>query len=603
VKRILLTLAFAATPEVLLPAQAVEVEASVNARRIGVEDVLELTVSIHGGKGTPRLPEVEGFRVTGPSTSSQVQIVNGQMSSTSAFIYDLLPEREGTFVIGPIPVDVSGDTHTTEPIEVEVVAGSLAPRRGRRGFDPFGSLSPRARRREPEITAEDVFLRTEVSKSSVYQGETVVVTYRVFSKYVPHGPQVDDDPPLTGFWVEDVDLGSPTIERTRVDGEEYLTFPIKRRVLFPTRTGELTIPSMTLSMAFRLSSNDPFDTFFARASRPVSLRSPPEKIDVKPLPSAGRPRDFAGAVGRFELEAELKPESVEAGDPVTLTLTVTGNGNLRSVEPPELPDTPGLRRFDPKMDEKLQTEIAGLRGTKTWEYVLVPETGGTKELGPWHFSYFDPKVGEYVERTTEPLKLRVSGASTTATNGVAPIVTPRGEIKLLRQDIRYLKEAPESLGVAARPFYGSAFFFASLVLPVLWNFGFVVYLKRKEREKTHSTLFRSRRAQRMARGRLERGRKLASLGSKEFYEEVAAALYRYVGDKKSKSPSGLTMTSIGALLENSGVDDTLRSEFLGVLDECEEARFTPGVRSREAMESLLRRARELIVSVEKQMVP
>ena len=579
--------------------QRVTVEATVNARQIGIDDVLELTVSVNGGKGAPRFPSIDGFRVSGPSTSSRFSIVNGRTSSTSSFTYQLVPLSEGTFTILAIPVDVEGRTYETAPIRVEVVAGSVMPRRPRsRGFDPFGQQ----RRREPEIAAEDVFVRADVSNRSVYQGEGVVVTYRVFSKYMPHGPQVDDDPPLTGFWVEEVDVGNlDARERQVVNGQEYLTFPMKQRVVFPARTGELTIPPLTLSMAFRLTSSDPFDAFFARASRPIVLRSSAVTLDVKPLPPEGRGRDFTGAVGDYELDALLSHDDVEAGNPVTLTLALRGRGNLRSLELPELPDTPGFRTFDPKMDEQLRATGAGFAGEKTWEYVLVPESSGTKEIGPWNFQYFDPSTGKYANASAGPVLLRVSGtAASTSANAATSIVTPRGDVKLLREDIRYLKDAPASLGVSTLPFYGSFLFYASLVFPVFWNVGFMLYLKRKEREKTHSTLFRSRRAHGMARGRLKSASKLASKGSKDFYEEIAAALYRYIGDKKSVSPSGLTMESIDEHLEASRVDDVLRTGFATVLAACEEARFTPGARTKEEMTALLRRAEALIVSMERQ---
>ncbi len=580
--------------------QRVTVEATVNARRIGIEDVLELTVSVNGGNGTPRFPSIDGFRVSGPSTSSRFSIVNGRTSSTSSFTYQLVPQSEGTFTIPAIPVDVDGRTYETAPIRVEVVAGSVMPRRPRsRGFDPFGS---RQRRREPEITAEDVFVRADVSKRSVYQGEGVVITYRVYSKYMPHGPEVDDDPPLTGFWVEEVNLGNPSIERQVVNGQEYLTFPMKQRVVFPARTGELTIPLLTLSMAFRITSSDPFDAFFARASRPIVLRSSAVTLDVKPLPPQGRGRDFTGAVGAYELDAVLSQEDVEAGNPVTLTLALRGHGNLRSLELPELPDTPGFRTFDPKIDERLRATGAGFGGEKTWEYVLVPESSGTKEIGPWNFQYFDPSAGKYVDASAGPVLLRVSGAAASATaNGLSPAVTARGEVKLLREDIRYLKDAPATLGLLTTPFYGSFLFYASLAFPVFWNVGFMLYLKRKEREKTHSTLFRSRRAHGMARRRLKSASKLVSKGSKDFYEEIAAALYRYIGDKKSVSPSGLTTESIDQHLEASGVDDGLRTGFATVLAACEEARFTPGERTSEEITAILRRAEKLIVSLDRQI--
>ena len=572
-------------------------EANVNANRIGLEDVLQLTIAIEGGTGEPQLPDFEGFRVHGRSTSSQVSIVGGQMTSTNSYIYQLLPEKEGRFTIGPITVNVSGEVHRTEPIEIEVVAGSVVLRGRGRGVSPFGSMSPRSRR-APSVDAGDVYLKAEVSKSSVYLGEEIIVTYRLYSRYVPLGPQIEDDPPLTGFWAEEVDLDdSDTAKRQTIDGEPYLVFPLKRRILFPTKTGELEVPPLTLSTAFRLTSNDPFDSFFSRGSSPIVVRSAPVKVDVKALPSAGRSREFAGAVGEFELTAELNREEVEAGDAVTLTLSIAGRGNLRTIESPTLPDTPGFRTFDPKTDETIRASHRGLRGSKQWEYVLVPESGGTKEIGPWSFQYFDPAAGKYVDATAGPLTLRVSGSAA----GAATPPSSRGEVTLLRQDIRYLKEAPRTLGVRSTPYYGTTFFYLTLALPILWNLGLVAYLRQREKEKTHSTLFRSRRAHRMARGRLKRAAKLAAEGSKDFYEEIAAALYKYVGDKKSVSPSGLTTSSIDALLEDGGAAGETRAEFLAVLSQCEEARFTPGTRTSEEMETLRARTEALIVSVEKQL--
>jgi len=599
-----LVLALIGFNSALASAQGVRVGASVNANRIGLEDVLQLTVVIEGGTGEPQLPRLDGFRLYGRSTSSQVSIVGGRMTSTNSYIYQLLPEKQGRFTIGAISVNVSGEEHRTEPIEIEVVSGSIVPRgRGRgRGVSPFGSLSPRSRsRRTPAIDAGDVYLKAEVSKSSVYQGEQIIVTYRLYSRYVPLGPQIEDDPPLTGFWAEEVDLeDSDTAKRETINGEPYLVFPLKRRILFPTKTGELEVPQLTLSTAFRLTSSDPFDSFFSsfsRGSKPIVVRSAPVKIEVKALPSAGRSREFAGAVGAFALTAELNREEVEAGDAVTLTLSIAGRGNLRAVESPSLPDTPGFRTFDPKTDETIRASRRGLRGSKQWEYVLVPASGGVKEIGPWSFQYFDPIASKYVDAIAGPLTLRVTGAAA----GVAAATSSRGEVTLLRQDIRYLKDAPRTLGVSSTPYYGSTLFYLTLALPILWNLGLVAYLRQREKEKTHSSLFRRRRAHRMAQDRLKLAAKLAAEGSKDFYEEIAAALYKYVGDKKSVSPSGLTTQSIDALLDDGGVSRATRAKFLAVLSKCEEARFTPGTRTREEMETLRARTEALIVWLEKQL--
>jgi hypothetical protein len=585
-------------------AQDVRVEATVNAERIGIEDVLELTLSIEGGDADrePELPRLDAFRVAGRSTSSQIQIVNGRMSSTRAYIYQLLPEREGTFEIGAVTVHLDGKAHTTKPIRVEVVPGSLVARRPRglgSPFDPFEGMGGRARR-DLELQEDDVFVRAEVSKRSVFQGEQIVLSYRLYSRYVPLGPELADDPPLTGFWVEEVDPGAEIkFERRTVEGKQFLSAPLKQRILFPTQTGKLEIPPLTLSTAFRLTSDDPFDAFFARASRPITLRSQPVTIDVAPLPAEGRSADFKGAVGRFELEAKVSQEEVAAGNPVTLTLSIAGKGNLRSLTPPELPELKGFRAFDPKTEEKARAGATGLEGEKTWEYVLVPESVGVKEVGPWRFQYFDPEEKKYVTASVGPLQMKVTGDAIAASGNIGASGAPRGEVTLLRQDIRFLKPAPSRLGEEGRPFDRSPLFYGSLIVPLLWNAGLLLYLRKQEKERTHSHLFRSRRAHRMARSRLKKAAKLASEGSRDFYEEIAAALYRYVGDKSATSPSGLTTSAIDALLAEHSVPEALRRDFQEVLGSCEEARFTPGARSREDMESLRARTEGLIVEIER----
>lgn len=596
--RLLFALLFATA---VAAAQDVQVDATVNAERIGVEDVLELTVSISGGdpEGEPQLPDLPGFRAAGRSTSSQIQIVNGRMSSTRAYIYQLLPQNEGKFTLGAVTVQAGGKTYRTRPIEVEVVSGSVVSRRPR-GFgsplDPFDRLDPFARRREPQLEPDDAFVRAEISKQSVVQGEQVVVTYRLFSRYTPLGPEIADDPPLTGFWVEQVDQERFSESRT-IDGKSYRVYPILQRVLFPTMTGKLAIPPVTFSTAFRLSSSDPFDAFFARASSPVTLRSQPLEIDVAPLPAAGRARDFKGAVGRYRLDAVLNKSEVNAGEPLTLTLSLSGKGNLRSIEAPEFPPPGGFRTFAPKVQETSRATGSGLEGEKKWEYVLVPESGGVKEIGPWTFPYFDPEEKKYVAASAGPLEIRIAGGTALPTAGAG--TGSRGEVTLLRQDIRFLKPAPERLGSTEGPFHQSPLFYASLIVPVLWNVGLVVYLRRRQKEKTHSQLFRRRRAHRMARHRLKHAAKLAAQASKDFYEEIAGALYRYVGDKASQSPSGLTLSSIEAILESRSVPEELRRSFRDVLGECEEARFTPGPRSGKDMEALRARTEELIVAIER----
>ena len=264
--------------------------------------------------------------------------------------------------------------------------------------------------------------------------------------------------------------------------------------------------------------------------------------------------------------------------------------------PPELPALPGFRTYDAKTEEDLSTRSSRFGGSKRWQYVLIPDSAGRHQIGPLSFSYFDPAKREYVKLSAGPVTLDVTAA--TATDG-APLATSRGAVQILRRDIRYLKPPPEALGGSSSPFYRSGIFYLTLALPVLWNRGLVVYRKKKESEAAQAGLWRARRAPKAAKGRLKQAHKKAREASKDFYEETADALYRYVADKLGMSPSGLTTQSIDSMLEARGVPESVRSEFLKAIETCELARFTPGARSREEMESLLERAETMLASMEK----
>ena len=448
-------------------------------------------------------------------------------------------------------------------------------------FSGFSLLTQR--RRTPSIGRDDVIIRAELSKRSAYVGEEVVLTYRLFTSVPIVALELLEAPLLTGFWAENVELPEDQRpERRRLEGKDYSVLPIRQQVLFPTTAGKIEIGRAQFSVAVQSRSRGPFDAFFMNVSKPIMREAGPLSLEVERLPTKGRPRDFSGAVGEYSLEAELNKEEVEAGDPVTLTLSVRGQGNLRTVEAPEFVVLSGVRHFDPSTSENLRASSTGFYGTKRWEFVLVPDAGGLQEIGPWSFGYFDPKQKRYLTASAGPLRLSVAGAA--ITSGIGPVAEWRGDVKLLGKDIHFLKEPPETLGVATSPYYRTVPFYLSLVLPILWNLGFVFHLRQKERERTHGHVFRSQRARGIAGDSLERAGQLAQEPSKDFYEEVARALYRYIGDKMAASPSGLTNESIDALLEERETPPGLRKEFLAVLGKCDEARFTPGERTRDEMQ-------------------
>ncbi len=583
------------------PAQDFRVEASVNANRIGMDDDLQFTVSILGdslGRASALvLPKLEGFRLGGSSQSTSIQWINGRMSATRAITYRLVPSTEGKHTIDRVSVTYQGTQYLTEPIEVEIVAGSVQAQAGRRS-DPFDAFAPPRQQRRAKVAGE-VYVEAALSRSSTYVGQQVILTYKLYTQVPIMGLEVDQQPKLTGFWVEEVQMPKePEWKETTIKGKKFYVFEIKKSILFPTKVGTTTIEPATFSMAIR-GSSDPFDRFFFRTTNTVRRATKPVSLEVKALPSAGRPQDFSGAVGKFDLALELDnggSETIAAGEPLTVDVVVKGKGNLKTVEVPDLPTPDSFRTYDPKTEEKFSAGGSGFGGEKRWEFVLVPSAPGKYKLGPLSLSYFDPEKKSYVTAKAGPLTLDVGGA--TAVTGV-PFAAPRSEVKLLRRDVRYLKPAPKELGVAKAPFYRSGLFYATLALPMLWNLGLVAYRLKRESEASQVGLWRRRRARKEAHARLKQAATKAHDEAKDFYEVTAAALYRYVADKNEVSHWGLTTQQIESLLTERQVPESARVEFLKIIEACEFARFTPGDRTRPEMEALLARAEQAIVSLDK----
>ena len=584
-------------------AQDIRVEASVNANRIGMDDDLQLTVSIYGdGLGrasAPTLPQHEGFRVAGQSQSTSIQWINGQMSATRAIIYRMTPVREGKHLIDSISVTYRGTEYLTEPIEVEVVSGSVLGAGGGASTRPPGRFDRFSPPRRRNTATGKVFVEAVLSSPSVYVGEQVILSYRLYTQVPIVGLDIDQRPQLTGFWVEEVQAArDPEPQETTIDGEMFYVFDINpKNVLFPTKAGEATIGPATFSMGVRASS-DPFDSFFFRSTDTIRRASKPVTLEVKPLPSEGRPRNFSGAVGQYELGLEINKETVAAGDPLTVEVVVQGKGNLKTVEVPELPTPENFRAYDPKTEEKLSASPQGFGGEKRWEFVLVPSSPGRYQVGPLSFSYFDPATEQYVETSADPLTLEVEGAG--ALVG-APVTVPRSEVRLMQRDVRYLKPAPAELGAQRTPFYRSSLFYVTLALPLFWNLGLVAYRWKQDTEASQPGVFRRRRARREAHGRLKLAAKAAHGEAKDFYEVTAAALYRYVADKTAASHSGLTTQQIDTMLAERGVPEPTRKDYLETIEACEFARFTPGERTRQEMEELLERAEQTIVALDKHL--
>ncbi|HZE89940.1 MAG TPA: BatD family protein [Verrucomicrobiae bacterium] len=616
-KRLPLTLAIAAALALTAAATPVQgaapevtVRAAADADRIGDRDDLTLTIEIRGASlppvAEPDLAGLADFSVAnGPSTATSTSMVwdggGAKVTTVKRYAWTLLPKRKGSLTIPSFAVVVGGTPFRTEEIKIEVESGSQKraapqPQAGPFNLGPFG---PRPQRKAA-APAGDIFVEATVDRKEAFVGEEILLTYKLYTQSeLAALPQPRQLPSYTGFWVEEIPIDPrATIKRTVVRGKEYLELTLMKKALFPTKSGDLPLDETAFEILVRADSGDPFDSFFNPA-RPIYRRTDPMTVKVKPLPEAGRPDSFRGAVGKFSLTAATDRKEAQVNDAVGLTVKVEGDGNVRPIGEPVLPDLPDYRRYDPKVEEKSDIQADRVKGSRTWTYVLVPLSAGEKAIPPVRFSYFDPAAGAYREISAPPIPIKIARGS-----GAAAGAEPGGvrrDVVAVGRDIRYIK--PESAYEGGNGLGASAWLFGLLALPVVGNVAVYAHLRRRQRFAANVGLFRGRRASRVARSRLKRARALMSAGSEEaFFAEMDRAVTGYVADKFNLAAAGLTRQRMLDMLEHRGVPEDLRRRTIACLERCDFGRFAARQAARDQVTSLMAQGEEVLTSLERFLV-
>jgi hypothetical protein len=583
-------------------AEDLSLTASVDRAKIGTEDQLTLTISASGSGfeslPEPELPALDNFEVIGTnqSSSSQFSIVNGKVSSSKTidFIYSLVPLKPGTWKIGSAKLKHRGKTYATEPIHVEIVAGTVQETR-----------QPRSRTRPAQPTREvdlkdNLFVKAIVDKEEAYVGEQITVSYELYKRIGLSDVNYQKIPSFTNFWVESLfDAKQLNFRSEVVNGIRYDVAPLKRLALFPTTDGTFSIEPLSLSCQVSVRGHDIFDSFFGR-SKPVTIQTEPITVTVLPLPPDAPP-GFRGAVGAYSMSASVDKTQVEANQPVTLTVRISGAGNIKTLPDPMLPPLEDFKKFDSGSNEKITSTQEILKGTKTYTYVLIPKTEGKYTVSPAVFTFFDPQAKSYKTVKTRPFVLL-------ATPGEAeerPVAygLSQSEIEVVGKDIRYIKPNMAGLENHERFLYQSRWFQLSQFLPLFAVVVALFYRRHSDRVSQDVGYARLRRAHRRAQRRLKEADGLIENESPEkFYACVSKAITDYVGDKLNISAAGITTDQLAQELEEKGISEKVRGRLLLCLNECDFARFAPSGRSKNDIRQVLDSARSVIRMMEKEKV-
>ena len=577
-------------------AQEVSARAYLSNSQVGVGQQFVVNVEVSGAQGVDRDPELTdmaAFSVyLGSGSSSSVQMSGGRTSVTFTVQYRFQATRAGTFTIGPVEVLAGGGALTTEPLTLTV---SDAP-------VPQGGPSGGPGARDRGIAPEDLFVEAVPSRLRVYENQPVVVDYRIFTRVNVSSYSITQLPPATGFWVEEYPpVREPVVGQTVRDGVQYTTATLRKVALFPTGPGTRTLEPLGIEAQVRVrrSAFDPFEDFFGRGSLlnsaiSTAAASRPVEIEVLPLP-AGRPENYTGFVGELDVTATLDRDSVRVSDAVTLTVVVSGRGNLRMLAEPEVEIPPGFEAFPPEVSERVDRTDAGVSGRRTYEYVLVPRVPGVGAIPPIELAYFDPEDEAYEVAASGALAVEVTGVAADGPLGAGRV---RAGVEELRTDIRFIRIGSPALVLANRPLSAHPLFWVVLLVPLAAVGGAVGARRHRDRLRGDIAYARSRRASKVARKRLAEARKLAGGEDvRAFYAEAGHALEGFLADKLNIAAAGMIRDEVRGRLGAQGIGAEAADPYLECLEECDRQRFAPPTASSEERARFLGRVESAMAAM------
>lgn len=578
-------------------------------RAVAVGQQFRLTYEVNARSENFRTPNLTGFNIlSGPnlSSSSSVQIINGSVTQSvnNTYTFILVAQKEGKYTIPPAAVDVKRKKYDSNPVDIEVVKGNAnAQSQGQ-----SGQQQTRQQTNIPqnEISDQDIFVRISVDKKNVYQGQHITATLKIYTKLSLQGFENVSFPKYKGFWTQEIPTPDQiSLNQENVNGVIYNVGILQKILLYPQQTGELEIEPLVVdavvAQQVRRRSRSVFDDFFGSGFQrvPVNLESKPVTINVKPLPE-NKPESYTGAVGSMKMYAGIDADSVKANEAITLTVKITGTGNLKLVDAPKINFPPDFDVYDPKVSTNIKNKESGSSGSKTFEYLFQPRHAGQYRIPSIKFSYFDVNSKQYKTLSTNEFKISVERGEQEETQTVVTGLS-KEDIQFIGSDIRFIKTDPIRLLKKGYFIFGSRLFILTYVISSVLFVSIIVLRRNQIKRNANVAQVKNRKANKISKKRL----KLAASYMKsnkevEFYDEVAKTLWGYVSDKLTIPVADLTKDNVRDELNKKEVNDELVDQFVQVLDKCEYARFAPS-KDGSQKEEIYKEASDVIISLEKKI--
>lgn len=574
--------------------QAVSFTASA-PQAVVVGNQFRLTYKLDADGNNLRVAPFQDFRhLAGPSTSSSssVNIVGGKMTKqvSRTYTYILMADKEGTFTVPAASIEVKGKTYKSNAVTIKVLKEE--------------DKAAQQQTKTNGISSDDIFLRTTISKRKVHQQEYLVATVKLYNRLNIGGVSNVQFPDYNGFLA--YDLAKPneinyTIEN--LNGRNYNTAILRQTLLYPQRSGTLEVGEAKLDAVIRIRSNrggqDLFGDYFSTYQEVrKSLKTKPQKITVTPFP-AGKPANFAGITGsNISLKSSLSATTVKANEPVTLKVTLKGNGNLKLVNTPEITFPADFESYDPKIVNNLKNTTLGAMGSRTFEYLVIPRYAGDFTIPSYSLSYFDTKTKTYKTVSTQAFDLTVEKGEGEENGPVVTAFASKENVKFLGKDIRYIKTGDTTLIPIDKFLVASPLFrWAYLILFIIF-LAVLILFKTIRKNNADIVKVKHKKANKMALKRMKVAHSLLKQDhSEKFYEEVLNALWGYLSNKLNLPSSQHNRDKVKEILRDKAIEEILITEMNDLLDMCEFARYAPSAVS-ESNKAIYDRSVDLISNLD-----
>lgn len=571
-------------------------------------DRFSLTITVNNPEGNivpPTAPELTGCTLLGGpgvSTSSSTSIINGRMqsSSSTAYSYTYRADSDGTVKVPAIEVKVGGKSYSTRPGQFSVLKASERQQGQGSGYPGQGvQQRPQGSGADFRTGPKDLFVRVELSQSSAYENQAVECVTKLYSINAQiRAISASTVPTFDGCLIES--LSTPTnIEwnREHFNGENYYTAVISRSILYPQRSGELTLGGgeYNINVYREVIVNDfPFPRR-VMDDKDVTVKPQSAKLTVRALPQP-QPAGFNGAVGQFKAETKLVGNTFKTNEAATLIYTITGTGNIKYLQTPQLDLPSEFELYDPHVENTAKVSGRNMTGTMTVEYTFVPQTVGNFHIGGTDFVYFDPAKGSYVSEPLPSYDIEVAQGANVSNTAVS--FGGKRDIEAKNTDIHYIKPGADSPAPVGGYLVDKVWYWLIFPIGVVLVAAILIYYMRSRSSRADVNAIRLNKAGKVARKRLSVASKaLKSRQYESFYEELLRALQGYLGDKLQIAGSQLSRDNVTAALLERNAPVELTDKLIGVLDECEMARYTPH-QSPEEADRVYDEATEIINQIE-----